>query len=302
MPPFGPSTAPLQANFFQNNLGIGFPDGANHFSGFSPCQGINKANGKQCTYKIMLQCAFCPFTRFTELNTGKFSTWKSPLACRDPGDVVRNAKGHVEAARDNWHRFWYAARYLAHVVSLDPGGLGPAGGAADGGLLEGQVDEWKAWLKDRAHVFASNKEVFAKAGLFGTAGAEYNIGPQFAQAEQLLKHFFGADFARKAGRKSIRKRDRDALSQSGTVPTSPLPQDVIFVDDAQSEQLAEHAEFVQGEKRVRTEIAQSVGRLGDAAAVYASHAHAISLPETVRALTLQKKLLICAKEPYESTI
>jgi len=174
----------------------------------------------------------------------------------------------VEAKRDNWHKFWYAAHHLTPEIFPERGGggkvaVGEVGGAACGGPSQDQKEEWKTWLGDRSHVFMSNRHDFDKAGLLGAAGDEYGIGAQFAQAEELLIFYFGRDFTKRAGSKSVkRKKDCETDSQSSTVPASPL-QDAISVDEDQ------HQQLVHVEKRVKIELAPHPStRVPSAAGVY----------------------------------
>ena len=91
-----------------------FPtDVVEHFIHSSPCLGktIDKKTGNEvnCT-KLMVQCRYCPLTRFPQL--GNFTTWKNPLACRDAKDAVRDARAHVHAKVRSWHMFWFAVHHL----------------------------------------------------------------------------------------------------------------------------------------------------------------------------------------------
>jgi hypothetical protein len=161
-----------------------FHDGINHFEAAAcPCQGQH-SDGTPCNKKIMLQCKFCPWTRLSELKGGKFQTWTNPVACRDTGEVPRNAYTHVHGAREGgnrgWHQFWYAVHSLYPEV---------AGGAAAGGAAApGDPAEMKKWVARKVNDYRACKNDFEDAGLLvrGGAGDAYGIVDKFRMAEEVL--------------------------------------------------------------------------------------------------------------------
>jgi hypothetical protein len=165
-----------------------FHDGINHFEAAAcPCQGQH-SDGKPCNKKLMLQCKFCPWTRLSELKGGKFQTWSNPVACRDTGEVPRNAYTHVHGAREGgnrgWHQFWYAVHSLYPEVA----GGAAAGGAAGGGGPPGDRQQMIEWFARKVNDYPACKNDFEGAGLLvpGGAGAAYGIVKKFRMADEVL--------------------------------------------------------------------------------------------------------------------
>jgi hypothetical protein len=95
-----------------------FPEGPDNFSKIGSCQGTRKDNGDPCDCKRMLENKFLPLTKLQKANgeVFKFTSWRNPLACRTPADVVRGARDQVKVDKRGWHKFWYAVHHLeAHV-------------------------------------------------------------------------------------------------------------------------------------------------------------------------------------------
>jgi hypothetical protein len=95
LPPYADVRNVVPGDFLNHN-GQSYPDGENHYCTIGRCQGT-QTDGKPCDYKCMLQNAYLPLTRFRLANGEifKFKSWTNPVACRDPGDVVRAAQGQV---------------------------------------------------------------------------------------------------------------------------------------------------------------------------------------------------------------
>ena len=175
LPPYADVRSVVPGDFLNRN-GESYPDGVNHYSTIGRCLGTKK-DGKICDYKCMLQNAYLPLTRFRLANGDifKFKSWTNPLACRDPGDVVRGAQGQVEGKR-GWHKFWFAVHHIgAHV-----GGQQPAS--------QDKLDLWKSWLRAKAKDFDSNMNDFQNAGLLVEGGPDGDAGvrDKFTQAQHVL--------------------------------------------------------------------------------------------------------------------
>jgi hypothetical protein len=169
-----------------------FHDG-NHFEVSAwPCQG-QSSDGTPCNKKFMLQCKFCPWTKLPELKGGSFQTWSNPVACRDKGEVPRNANTHVNGAREGgkrgWHQFWYAVHSLyPKVAEWAAAGDEAAGGAAGGDGPPGDRQQMIEWFEDKVKDYRACKNDFEDAGLLvpGGKGAEYGIVKKFSMAEIVL--------------------------------------------------------------------------------------------------------------------
>jgi hypothetical protein len=166
-----------------------FHDGINHFEAAAcPCQGQH-SDGKPCNKKLMLQCKFCPWTRLSELKGGKFQTWSKPVACRDTGEVPRNAYTHVHGAREGGNRGWHQFWYVVHSLYPEVAGGAAAGGAAVGGGPPGDRQQMIEWFARKVNDYPACKNDFEGAGLLvpGCAGAAYGIVKKFRMADEVLR-------------------------------------------------------------------------------------------------------------------
>jgi hypothetical protein len=137
----------------------------------------------------MLQCKFCPWTRLPELKGGKFQTWSNPVACRDTGEVPRNAYTHVHGAVEGgnrgWHQFWYAVHSLYPEVAC---GVAAGGAAAGGGGPPGDRQQMIEWVARKVNDYRACWNDFEGAGLLvpDGAGAAYGIVDKFRMADEVL--------------------------------------------------------------------------------------------------------------------
>ena len=161
LPPYADVRAVVPGDFLNSRNVESYPDGVNHYTMIGRCQG-SKKDGKTCDYKCMLQNAYLPLTqvRFASGKIFKFKSWTNPLACRNPGNVVRAARGQVEGER-SWHKFWFAVHHIgAHV-----------GGQHH--TSQDQLELWTCWLRAKANDFNSNMKDFKDAGLLVEGGLGY---------------------------------------------------------------------------------------------------------------------------------
>jgi hypothetical protein len=175
-----------------NGVHCQFHDGINHFEATArPCQGQH-SDGTLCNKKLMLQCKFCPWTRLPRLKGGKFQTWTNPVACRDTGEVPRNAYTHVNGARQGgnrgWHQFWYAVHFLhPEVAGWAAAGSAAAGGAAGGGGPPGDRHLMIEWFARKVNDYRTCRDDFAGAGLLADgAEVENDIVDKFRMADEVL--------------------------------------------------------------------------------------------------------------------
>ena len=172
-----------------------FHDGSHFEAAASPCQGP-RSDGTPCNKKLMIQCKFCPWTKLPELKGGNFQTWSNPVACRDTGEVPRNANTHVNGAREGgkrgkrgWHQFWYAVHSLyPEVAEWAAAGNEAAGGAAGRGGPPGDRQQMIEWVEDKVKDYRACKNDFEDAGLLvpDGKGAAYGIVDKFSMADKVL--------------------------------------------------------------------------------------------------------------------
>jgi hypothetical protein len=166
---------------FMDSTGNSYPHGVKHFTNIFRCPGTKK-DGKPCDYRRMLKNRYLPLTKFQNANGEIFEVktgWGNPLACRTPGDVVREAQGQVEGPR-GWHKFWYAVHHLgAHASGQQH-------------ASQEQIYEWVRWLTGKVKDFRSNLSYFQVADLLvegGPGDGDAGVRAKFMRAQHVLQYY-----------------------------------------------------------------------------------------------------------------